>query len=179
MQLLWKSTCWLLWKVKDGIIIWSSNSTSEYKLKRIERKVLKRYWNMHVIAALFSTAKRWRHPKVHWQMTQQTKCSVYTYSRIFSSVTQSCPTLCNPMNCSTSGFPVHHQLLEFTQTHVHRVGDAIQPSHPLSSPFPPAPNPSHHQSLFQWVNPVHEVAKVLEFQLQHQYFQRNPRADLL
>ena len=66
----------------------------------------------------------------------------------FSSVTQSCPTLCNPMNHSTPGLSVHHQLLEFTQTHVHRVGDAIQPSHPLSSPSPPAPNPSH-QSLFQ------------------------------
>ena len=69
----------------------------------------------------------------------------------FSSVAQSCPTLCDPMNHSTPGFPVHHQLPEFTQTHVHRVGDAIQPSHPLSSPFPPAPNPSQHQSLFQWV----------------------------
>ena len=83
----------------------------------------------------------------------------------FSSVTQSCPTLCNPMNCSTPGLPVHHQLPEFTQTHVLRVGDAIQPSHPLSSPSPPAPNPSQHQSLFQWVNSSREVAKVLEFQL--------------
>ena len=68
----------------------------------------------------------------------------------FSSVTQSCPTLCDRMNRSTPGLPVHHQLPEFTQTPVHRVGDAIQPSHPLSSPFPPAPNPSQHQSLFQW-----------------------------
>ena len=67
----------------------------------------------------------------------------------FSSVTQSCPTLCDPMNHSTPGLPVHHQLPEFTQTHVHRVSDAIQPSHPLSSPSPPAPNPSQHQSLFQ------------------------------
>ena len=67
----------------------------------------------------------------------------------FSSVAQSCPTLCDPINCSTSGLPVHHQLLEFTQTHIHRVGDAIQPSHPLSSPSPPAPNPSQHQSLSQ------------------------------
>ena len=83
----------------------------------------------------------------------------------FSSVTQSCPTLCDPMNRSTPGLPVHHQLLEFTQTHIHRVGDAIQPSHPLSSPSPSAPNPSQHQSLFQWVNASHEVAKVLEFQL--------------
>ena len=67
----------------------------------------------------------------------------------FSSVAQSCPTLCDPMNHSTPGLPVHHQLPEFTQTHVHQVSDAIQPSHPLSSPFPPAPNPSQHQSLFQ------------------------------
>ena len=67
----------------------------------------------------------------------------------FSSVAQSCLTLCDPMDCSTPGFPVHHQLPEFTQTHVHRASDAIQPSHPLSSPSPPAPNPSQHQSLFQ------------------------------
>ena len=80
-------------------------------------------------------------------------------------VTQSCPTLCDPMNRSTPGIPVHHQLPEFTQTHVHRVSDAIQPAHPLSSPSPPAPNPSQHQSLFQWVNSSHEVAKVLDFQL--------------
>ena len=83
----------------------------------------------------------------------------------FSSVAQLCPTLCDPINCSTPGLPVHHQLPEFTQTHIHRVSDAIQPSHPLLSPSPPAPNPSQHQSLFQWVNSSHEVAKVLEFQL--------------
>ena len=71
------------------------------------------------------------------------------------------------MNCSTPGLPVHHQLPEFTETHVHRVSHAIQPSHPLLSPSPPAPNPSQHPSLFQWVNSLHEVAKVLEFQLQH------------
>ena len=97
----------------------------------------------------------------------------------FSSVTQSCPTLCDPMNCSTPGLPVHHQLPEFTQTHVHGVGDAIQPSHPLSSPSPPAPNPSQHQGLFQWVNSSHEVVKVLEFQFQHQSFQWTPRTNLL
>ena len=80
----------------------------------------------------------------------------------FSSVVQSCPTLCDPVNHSTPGLPVHHQLLEFTQTHAHWVSDAIQPSHPLSSPSPPAPNPSQHQSLFQWIKSSHEVAKVLE-----------------
>ena len=83
----------------------------------------------------------------------------------FSSVAQSCPTLCDAMNRSTPGLPVHHQPLEFTQTHIHRVGDAIQPSHPLLWSSPPAPNPSQHQSLFQWVSSSHEVAKVLDFQL--------------
>ena len=97
----------------------------------------------------------------------------------FSSVAQSCLTLWDPMNRSTPGLPVHHQLPEFTQTHAHRVGDAIQPSHPLSPPSPPAPNPSQHQGLFQWVNSSHEVAKVLEFQRQHQSFQWTPRTDLL
>ena len=97
----------------------------------------------------------------------------------FSSVAQLCPPLCNPMNHSTPGLLVHHQLPEFTQTHIHRVRDTIQPSHTLSSPSPPAPNPSQHQSLFQWVSSSHEVAKVLEFQLQHHSLQRNSRADLL
>ena len=97
----------------------------------------------------------------------------------FSSVAQSCRTLCDPMNCSTPGLPVHHQLLESTQTCVHRVSDAIQPSHPLSSPSPPAPNTSQHQGLFQWVNSLHEVAKVVEFRLQHQSFQQTARTDLL
>ena len=83
----------------------------------------------------------------------------------FSSVAQSCPTLWDPMNRSTPGLPVHHHLPESTQTHVHRVCDAIQPSHPRLSPSPPAPNPSQHHNLFQWVNSSHEVAKVLEFQL--------------
>ena len=85
------------------------------------------------------------------------------YSVQFSSVAQSCPTLWDPMNRSTPGLPVHHQLLKFTQNHVHQVGDAIQPSHPLLSPSSPAPNPSQHQGLFQWVNSLHNVAKVLEF----------------
>ena len=83
----------------------------------------------------------------------------------FSSVAQSCLTLCDLMNRSTPGLPVHHQLPEFTKTHVLRVSDAIQPSHPLSSPSLPAPILSQHQSLFQCVNSSHEVAKVLEFQL--------------
>ena len=111
------------------------------------------------------------------------RCSAFPIwpvnSTSVSSVAQSCPTLCDPMNCSTPGLPVHHQLLELTQTHVHRVSDAIQPSNPLLSPSPPAPNPFQHQGLFQWVNSSHEVAKVLEFQPQHQSFQWAPRTDLL
>ena len=102
-----------------------------------------------------------------------------TAKYLFSSVAQSCLTLCDPMNHSTPGLPVHHKLPEFTQTHAHWVGDAIQPSHPLSSPSPPAPNPSLHQGLFQWVNSLHEVARLLEFQLQHQSFQWTPRTYLL
>ena len=95
----------------------------------------------------------------------------------FSSVAQSCSTLCDPVDCSTTGLPVHHQLPELTQTHVHWLSDAIQPSHPLSSPSPPAFNLSQHQGLFQWVSSLHQVAKVLEFQLQHQSFQWTPRTD--
>ena len=88
----------------------------------------------------------------------------------FSSVTQLCPTLCDPKDCSMPGLPVHHQLPELAQTHIHRVSDAIQPSHPLLSPSPTF-NFSQHLGLFQWVSPSHQVDKVLEFQLQHQSFQ--------
>ena len=96
-----------------------------------------------------------------------------------SSVAQSCLTLCDPMDCSTPGLPVHHQLLAFTQTHVHWVGDAIQPSHCLSSRSPPAFNLSLHQGLFQWVSSSHQVAKVRECQLQHQSFPWTLRSDFL
>ena len=97
----------------------------------------------------------------------------------FSSVAQSCLTLWDPMDCSTPGLPVHHQLPELTQTHVHWVGDAIQSSHSLLSPSLPAFNFSQHQGLFKWVSSSHQVAKVLEIQLQHQAFQWTPRTDLL
>ena len=100
-----------------------------------------------------------------------------SYSQ-FSSV-QSLPILCDPMDCSMPGFPVHHQLPELVQTHVHRVGDAIQPSHPLLSPSPPAFNLSQHQGLFKGISSSHQVAKVLEFQLQHQSFQWIFRTDFL
>ena len=108
-----------------------------------------------------------KYDKLHYHLSVQ-----------LSPVTQSYLTLCDPMNCSMPGLPVHHQLPEFTQTHVHRVDDAIQPSHLLSSPFLPALSLSQHQNLLQWVNSFsYEVAKVLEFQLQHQSFQWTPRTD--
>ena len=107
-----------------------------------------RYWNYRFLNGCL--------PPQHAQFSQ------------FSSVVQSCPTLCDPMDCSTPGLPVHHQLLEFTKTHVHWVDDAIQPSRPLLSPSPPAFNLSQHQGLFKRVSSLHQVAKVLEFQLQHQ-----------
>ena len=97
----------------------------------------------------------------------------------FSSITQSCPTLGDPMDCSTPGFPVNHQLPELAQTHIHQVCDAIQPSHPLLSASHPAVNLSQHQGLFQWVSSSHQVAKVLELQLQHQSFQWIFRTDFL
>ena len=110
----------------------------------------------------------WKWVWVNWQSLFQ-----------FNSVAQLCPTLCDPMNCSTPGLPVHYQLLESTQTRVHWVTDAIQPSHPLSSPSPLALNLSQHQGLFKWISSSHEVAKVLEIQLQHQSFQWTPRTDHL
>ena len=100
-------------------------------------------------------------------------CSSVQFSRLMFSSVQSLSRVrlfaTDPTDCSTPGLPVHHQLPEHAQTHVHRVSDAIQPSHPLSSPSPPAPSPSQHQSLFQGVNSSYEVAKVLEFQ--HEFFQ--------
>ena len=94
---------------------------------------------------------------------------IYLLSVQFSA--QSCPILCIPMNCSMPGCPVHHQHPEFTQTYVHWVSDGVQPPHPLSSPSPPTFNPSQHQGRFKWISSLHQVAKVLEFQLQHQSFQ--------
>ena len=113
----------------------------------------------------------------NWE-TEHTYIINYSHTLFiqFSSVAQSCLTLCNPMNHSTPGLPVYHPLPELTQTHVHWVGDAIQPSHPLLFPSLPALNISQQQSLFKWVSSSHQVAKILEFQLQHQSFQRHPGA---
>ena len=106
--------------------------------------------------------------KSAWESTIETY--ILPYVKKISSVAQSCSTLCNPKDCNTPGFPVHHQLLELAYTQVHQVGDAIQPSHPLLSLSPPAFNLSQHWGLFQWVNSSHKMARVLELQLQHQSF---------
>ena len=112
---------------------------------------------------------------IDWLAGYKNYIYIYTHTHQFSSVTQLSPTLCDPMDWSMPGLTVHHQLPEFTQTHVHWVGDAIQPSHPLSSLSPPSFNPSQHQGLFQWVTSSHEVAKVLEIQLLHQPFNEHSR----
>ena len=122
--------------------------------KRAPPPTIYHWWDFKLVQPLWKTVQR----SLKWLKEKLPSVQ-------FNSVTQSCLTLWNPMNHSTPGLPVHHQLPEFIPTHVHQVSDAIQPSHPLSSPSPPAPNPSQHQSLFQWVNSWHEVAKVLEFQL--------------
>ena len=146
---------------------------------------------------------RWCHPAISSSVIPSSSCfqsfpasGSFPMSRLFASggqsvgasvsvsqsvgsVTQSYLTLCNPMDCSTPGLPVHLQLPEPTQTHVCWVGDAIQPSYPLSSPPPPAFNLPQHQGLFQWVSSLHQVVKVLQFQLRHQSFQSIFRTDFL
>ena len=120
--------------------------------------------------------------EIRFRVIQDWRCinpNGYITLKSVSSVAQSCPTLFDSIDCSMPGFPVHHQLPELAQTHVHRVCDAIQPSHPLSTPSPPAFNLAQQQGLFQWVNPSHQVAKVLELQLQHQSFQWIFRTDFL
>ena len=147
--------------------------TTLWKKRMVHKRVMVTYWgHIHLPTHPSTWCSRvgrsgtWDH-------------SLKMTSTKFSSVAQLCPTLCDPMNRSTPGLPVHHQLPEFTQTHVHWVSDAIQPSHPLSSPSLPTFNLSQHQDLFKWVSSSHQVAKVLEFQLQCQSFQWVFRTDFL
>ena len=140
---------------------------------------------IHGVAKSRTWLSNWT--ELNWTVCLNYKCLCllsnstphYLLSVQFRSVTQSCMTLCDLMECSMPGLPVHHQFLELTQTHVHQVGDAIQPSHPLSSLSPPAFNLSQHQGLFKWVGSSYQVAKVLELLLQHQYFQWIFRNDFL
>ena len=130
-------------------------------------------WSWHYLLAIFYQAFNFKFYETQFHLLWSYFCNkhkswhtINADTHQFSSVAQLCPTLCNPMNHSMPGLPVHHQLPEFTQTHVHLVSDTIQPSNPLSSSSPPAPNPAKNQGLFQRVNSSHEVVKVLEFQLQ-------------
>jgi len=145
---------------------------------------------LNISLSWFFFPKYWTGQKVHFSLylTEKPKQTYWPTQYLLSLdifycccclVAKLYPTLCDPMDCSMLGFPVLHCLLEFTQTHVHQVSDVIQPSRPLLSPSPPAFNLSQHQGLFQWVSPLHHVAKVLEFQLQHQSFQWILRVDFL
>ena len=116
-------------------------------------------------------------PHLNWTTVFRLNSENFSSSVQFSCVAQLCPTLCDPMDCSMPGFPVHHQLPELAQTHVHWVGDAIQPSSPLLSSSPPAFNLSQHHGFFQWVISSYQVAKVSDLQLQHQSFQLIFKAD--
>ena len=128
--------------------------------------------------------KRWEYQTTwpaSWEICMQVKKQQLEpdMEQQFSSVTQSSLTLCDPVDCRTPDFPVHHQLLKLSQTHVHWVSDAIQPFHPLSPSSPPTCNPSQHQGLFKWISSSHQVAKVFEFQLQHQSSQWIFRIDFI
>ena len=129
------------WNTNQGIFTFVRNQLREYRAKFLSADYIE--WKKKGSKAIYQIVK--------WNKIQ------------FSSVAQPCLTLCDPMDCSMPGLPVHHQFLEFTQTHVLPVGDAIQPSPPLSSPSPPAFNLSHHQGLFQWISSSHQVAKYWTF----------------
>ena len=142
-----------------NIFLWEKQKYRERK-----QSVLK------VLSGLLSLLLNWEIIDLHHCISL--RCSVQFSCSVVSNSLR-------PMNRSTPGLPVHHQLPKSTQTHVHWVGDVIQPSHPLSSPSPPAFNLSQYQGLFKWVSSLHQVAKILEFQLQHQSFQWIPRTDFL
>ena len=146
---------------------------SELLVRR--RQIRGRRW---IWSSSFNSCRKVRHRELKW-FTREYQWQSLKIENQFSSITQSCPTLCDPMDCSTPGFPVHQQLPELTQSPVHQVSDAIQPSHPLLSPSPPTFNLSQHQGLFQWVSNLHQVNKALEFQLQHLSFQWIFRTDFL
>ena len=149
----------------------------------IDAKILNKVSNNRTQCAINNNNKDKKSNKTSWSSRVHARKVKSKEGRhmtnSISSVAQLCLTLCDPMDCSMPGFPVHHQLLEPGQTHVHWIGDAIQPSHPLSSPFPPVFTLAQHQGLFQLVSSSNQVAKLLEFQLQHQFFQWIFRTDFL
>ena len=164
---LFSSTCCWLATYNNTLLNWLYNSD---------------FW-LYIQSGISSKEKQKMHPiKNKTKENQKAKRKeMWHYIQQFqlSSVAQSCPTLYEPIYGSTQGLPVHHELLESTHTHVHWVGDAIQPSHPPSSPSPPALNLSQHQGLFKWVSSSHQVARILEFQLKHQSFQWTFSTDFL
>ena len=172
---------WLCEPIRQSMIF--SRPQMTFRLMFLETAEIKQTWNQ-------KTNAQWNHTSVDGWFLPASESHIYeqmispclssSQQEIqFSSVAQSCLTLRDPINHSTPGLPVYYQLPDSTQTHVHWVSDAIQPSHPLSSPSPPALNLSQHQGLFKWISSSHQVANVLEFQLQHQSFQWTPRTDLL
>ena len=154
---------------EDALTTFSTMTAATKNKNACQSRAGSALWNDWVMEVTLNDFPPWRTFIVSLAVKTLQFISVQSLSPVrlfqFSSVAQSCQTLPDPMNRSMPGLPVHHHLPEFTQTHVHRVSDAIQPSQPLSSPSPSAPNSSQHQRLFQWVNSLHEVAKVLEFQL--------------
>ena len=168
------------WSTKSQILLKQlSMNTSKNK---VETLIQKDTGTPMFTAALFTIARRGGHPSRWMEKEDMVHSIQWRIIQSFRSVQLSCSAMSAsvwPHGLQHAGFPVHHQLLELTQTHVHWVSDAIQPSHPLSSPSPPAFNLSQHQGLFKWVSSSNQVAKVLEFQLQHQSFQRTPRTELL
>ena len=151
-------------KTKNRAVIWSSNPTSRYISGENHYSKTSMHPNIHSSSVEYPGHES--NQNIHWQMNGWRRCVIYAkWNTQFSSVTHLCPTLCDPMNCGMPGLPVQCQVPEPTQIHVHWIGDATQPSHPLSSPSPPALNLSQNQSLFKWVSSLHQVAKVLEFQL--------------
>ena len=170
--------------VHSSILAWKTPWTEEPDgLQSMESQRVGHNWAANTFTFTLGPLETYLHSA--WQIwdtslpVSDPSWLVWVDSVQFNSVAQSCPTLCDPMNHSTPGLPDHHQLPKSTQTHVHWVSDAIQPSHPLLSPSPPALNLSQHQGLFKWLSSSYQVAKVLEFQLQHQSFQGTLRTDLL
>ena len=186
----WRSISYELWKWIIRMDILLKTAGNYKRLLGRSRQML--HFIPKIFAVLCNKWLTWRRDDLSWINKHiLTEKTVFVFSRTgeaiiihfqFSSVQFSYSVMSDcmrPHDRSTPGLSVHHQLPESTQTQVHPVGDAIQPSHPLLSPSPPARNLSQHQGLFQWVSSSHEVAKVLEFQLQHQSFQWTPRTDLL
>ena len=163
--------------------LWSGHRTCVTKLYSLQQepyfKIMRMTRNNEIGAKHWMTLPRKKNQQVAGRWPLRLFIHKHISSVQLSSVAQSCPTLCDSMDCSTAALPVHHQRLDFTQTHVPWVSDAIKPPYPLSSPSPPAFNPSQQQGLFKWVSSSHQVAKVLEFELQHQSFQRTFRTDFL